>query len=211
MFLHNSPFWLRAFFPGFTWRVKTDEKKLFITFDDGPIPDITEFVLDTLQNFNAKATFFCIGDNVRKHPEIFKKVLAAGHAIGNHTFNHLNGWKTDDQEYLDNIQKCEEQLALSTVLFRPPYGRIRKTQSKVVLENRKIIMWDVLSADFSQDLAPETCLKKSVQYSREGSIVLFHDSIKAAKNMQFTLPRYLEHYAEKGYSFEALPMKWNGI
>jgi peptidoglycan/xylan/chitin deacetylase (PgdA/CDA1 family) len=207
MFLHHSPFWLRAFFPGFTWRVKTDEKKLFLTFDDGPIPEITEFVLDTLGSFNAKATFFCIGDNVRKHPHIFNKVVSGGHSVGNHTFNHMNGWKTEDVTYLDNIRQCELQLDIPTNLFRPPYGRIKRTQSKVVLKTKQIIMWDVLSADFSQDLAPEDCLKKSIQYSRNGSIVLFHDSIKASRNMQYTLPKYLEHFSRKGFSFEALPMK----
>ncbi|CAG5067772.1 Peptidoglycan-N-acetylglucosamine deacetylase [Dyadobacter sp. CECT 9623] len=207
MFLHHSPFWLRAFFPGFTWRIPTNEKKLFITFDDGPIPDITEFVLETLKDFNAKATFFCIGDNVRKHPDIFHKVLKSGHSVGNHTFNHMNGWKTEDEIYLDNIKKCDGQLNLQTVLFRPPYGRIKKTQSKKVLENRQIMMWDVLSGDFSTELSPEKCLKKSIQYSRNGSIVLFHDSLKASKNMQYTLPRYLAHFSQKGYTFESLPMQ----
>ncbi|KAA0992468.1 polysaccharide deacetylase family protein [Dyadobacter aurulentus] len=207
MFLHHSPFWLRAFFPGFTWRIQTNEKKLFVTFDDGPIPDITEFVLDTLREFNAKATFFCIGDNVRKHPDIFKKVTSGGHSIGNHTFNHMNGWKTEDTSYLDNIEKCDEQLNLKTSLFRPPYGRIKKTQSRIVLNKRQIIMWDVLSADFSSKISPEKCLKKSIQYSRNGSIVLFHDSIKASRNMQYTLPKYLEHFTQKGYAFEALPMQ----
>src|SRR5215217_4502723 len=154
MFLHHSPFWLRAFFPGFTWRIQTNEKKLFVTFDDGPIPDITEFVLDTLREFNAKATFFCIGDNVRKHPEIFEKVTSDGHSIGNHTFNHMNGWKTEDISYLNNIEKCDAQLNVKTALFRPPYGRIKKTQSRIVLQKRQIIMWDVLSADFSAKISP---------------------------------------------------------
>jgi peptidoglycan/xylan/chitin deacetylase (PgdA/CDA1 family) len=206
MFLHHSPFWLKAFFPGFTWRIPTQEKTIFLTFDDGPIPDITESVVDTLNQFDAKATFFCIGANVLKHPDIFKKLLNNGHSIGNHTFNHMNGWKTEDDIYLDNIAKCDEQLNLDTVLFRPPYGRIKKSQSKVVLTKRKIIMWDVLSGDFSQSLTPEVCLKKSIYHTRPGSIVLFHDSIKAAKNMQFALPRFLEHFSQQGYRFEALQM-----
>lgn len=206
MFLHYSPFWLKAFFPGFIWRMPVKEKKIFLTFDDGPIPEITEFVLETLDSFHAKATFFCIGDNVRKHPEIFQKVLKSGHSIGNHTFNHLNGWKTEDEIYLNNIIQCEQQLAVDTTLFRPPYGRIRKTQSRVVMKNRKIIMWDVLSGDFSAELTPEICLKKSIQHTRPGSIVLFHDSIKASANMQFALPAFMKHFSRLGYSFEALPM-----
>ncbi|WAC15209.1 polysaccharide deacetylase family protein [Dyadobacter pollutisoli] len=207
MFLHHSPFWLKAFFPGFTWHVTTKEKTIFLTFDDGPIPDITESVLDTLGQFNAKATFFCIGDNVRKHPDIFQKLLDNGHSVGNHTFNHMNGWKTEDDVYFGNIAKCDEQLNLDTVLFRPPYGRIKKSQSKVVLRERKIIMWDVLSGDFSQNLTREVCLKKSIHHARPGSIVLFHDSIKASKNMLFALPRFLEHFAGQGYRFESLSMQ----
>ncbi|TLV03689.1 polysaccharide deacetylase family protein [Dyadobacter luticola] len=207
MFLHQSPFWLKAIFPDFVWRVPTKEKKLFITFDDGPIPDITEWVLSTLEQFQAKATFFCIGDNVRKHPQIFRKLLEGGHAIGNHTFNHLNGWKSENNTYLDNIEKCTRQLDFATKLFRPPYGRIKKSQSKIVRADKQIIMWDVLSGDFSQNLTPEICLKKTIEYTRPGSIILFHDSLKASKNMQYTLPRFLDHYAQKGYAFEALPMQ----
>nr|WP_295928294.1 polysaccharide deacetylase family protein [uncultured Dyadobacter sp.] len=207
MFLHHSPFWLKAFFPGFTWHVTTTEKEIFLTFDDGPIPDITEAVLETLEQFEAKATFFSIGDNVRKHPDIFEKVRNGGHSIGNHTFNHMNGWQTEDSVYLDNIRKCQDQLNLRTRLFRPPYGRIKRSQAKVVLQDKQIIMWDVLSGDFSPSLTAETCLKKSIQHTHPGSIVLFHDSIKASKNMLYSLPRYLEHFTERGYRFEALGME----
>lgn len=207
MFLHHSPFWLKAFFPGFTWRIPTPDKTIFLTFDDGPIPDITESVLEILEKFDAKATFFCIGDNVRKHPDVFEIVKKGGHSIGNHTFNHMNGWKTEDTTYLDNIQKCQDQLNLETKLFRPPYGRIKKSQSKIVLQERQIIMWDVLTGDFSRSLTREICLKKSIQHTRPGSIVLFHDSIKASENMLYALPRYLDHFKEKGYRFEALEMQ----
>lgn len=206
MFLHHSPFWLKAFFPGFTWHIPTKEKIIFLTFDDGPIPDITGNVLEILSKYDAKATFFSIGDNVRKHPDVFELVKKGGHSIGNHTFNHMNGWKTEDDIYLENIQQCQQQLGLATKLFRPPYGRIKKSQSRVVLRDKQIIMWDVLSGDFSADIPPEICLKKSIQHTRPGSIVLFHDSIKASKNMLHTLPRYLEHFSGKGYRFEALPM-----
>ncbi|SKB46576.1 polysaccharide deacetylase family protein [Dyadobacter psychrophilus] len=207
MFLHNSPFWLKAFFPGFIWHIPTREKKIFLTFDDGPIPDITESVLETLNLYGAKATFFCIGNNVQKHPEIYQKLLDNNHAIGNHTFNHMNGWKTDDGLYLENIKQCDAELNLPTKLFRPPYGRIKKSQARVVKKERQIIMWDVLSGDFSKEITQEICLRKSIQHARPGSIVLFHDSIKAATNMQYALPRFLEHFSNLGFSFEAMAMQ----
>jgi len=206
MFLHHSPFWLKAFFPGFIWHIPTQEKKIFLTFDDGPIPDITESVLETLAHYKAKATFFCIGNNVEKHPEIFQKLLTNNHSIGNHTFNHMNGWKTEDDVYLENIKQCDAALNLPTKLFRPPYGRIKKSQSLVVKKERQIIMWDVLSGDFSKEITQEICLRKSIQHARPGSIVLFHDSIKAATNMQYALPRFLEHFSNLGFSFEAMHM-----
>ena len=206
MFLHYSPFWLKAFFPGFIWRVSTHEKIIYLTFDDGPIPDITEFVLETLAQYKARATFFCIGNNVQKHPDIFQKLLHNNHSVGNHTFNHMNGWKTEDHLYLQNIEQCDAELNLETNLFRPPYGRIKKSQSRVVRKERKIVMWDVLSGDFSKDITKDVCLGKSIRYARPGSIVLFHDSIKAAPNMQYALPRFLEHFINKGFLFEAMPM-----
>lgn len=206
MFLHYSPFWLKIFYPDFIWHIPTEQKKLFLTFDDGPIPGVTEFVLEKLEEFNAKATFFCIGDNVRKHPDIYKKLIDTGQSIGNHTFNHLNGWKTDDKTYLENILQCDQQLHLATNLFRPPYGRIKKSQAKLLPADRKIIMWDVLSGDFSPKITAEICLQKTIKYTRSGSVILFHDSIKAAKNMQYALPRFLEHFANKGYHFEVMPM-----
>ena len=207
MFLHHSPFWLKAFFPGFIWHIPTQEKKIFLTFDDGPIPDITESVLETLDQYGAKATFFCIGNNVQKHPEIFQKLLDKDHAVGNHTFNHMNGWKTEDAVYLENIKQCDAELNLPTKLFRPPYGRIKKSQSHVVKKERQIIMWDVLSGDFSKEITQEVCLRKSIQHARPGSIVLFHDSVKAAPNMQYALPRFLEHFSNEGFTFETMAMK----
>lgn len=206
MFLHYSPFWLKAVYPGFIWHVATREKTIFLTFDDGPIPDVTEFVLNVLNTFNAKATFFCIGDNVRRHPEIYHQILNQGHSVGNHTYNHLNGWKSDDHTYLDNFEKCSQALNIDTSLFRPPYGRIKKSQSRLLPPTQQIVMWDVLSGDFSPKITPETCLSKTIQYTRPGSIVLFHDSIKAANNMQYALPRFLKHFQERDYNFEALPM-----
>lgn len=167
---------------------------------------MTEYVLAKLEEFGAKATFFCIGDNVRKHPDIFQMLLTSGQSIGNHTYNHLNGWKTDDEIYMENIARCDEQLNVSTNLFRPPYGRMKKSQARFFSTDRKIIMWDVLSGDFSPKITPETCLEKSIKYTKPGSIILFHDSLKAKKNMTYTLPLFLEHFTKQGYGFEAIPM-----
>ncbi|GHB81295.1 polysaccharide deacetylase family protein [Persicitalea jodogahamensis] len=177
------------------------EKALYLTFDDGPIPEVTEFVLDALEKYQAKGTFFCIGDNVRKHPHIFNKISAQGHTIGNHTFNHLNGWRTTDEDYLTNILQCDEQLPKATGLFRPPYGRIKQSQARRILPSKKIVMWDVLTGDFSPNISPDTCFKKTVKYSRSGSIILFHDSLKARKNMEYALPLTLDYFKNKGYKF----------
>ena len=207
MFLHKTNFLMRALYPNFIWRKPTQEKKIYLTFDDGPIPEVTEFVLETLSKYDAKATFFCIGGNIQKHPDIFQKVINDGHSIGNHTFNHLKGWATDDDLYFDNIAQCKDELlsnGVATKLFRPPYGRIKRSQSKVLLLDYQIVMWDVLSGDFSLNLSPKTVLEKTLQYSEAGSIVLFHDSIKANKNMSYTLPRFLEHFSEKGFRFNSL-------
>lgn len=204
-YLHYSPFWLKALFPNYHWRIKTKEKVLYLTFDDGPIPDVTEFVLDTLNKYKALATFFCIGDNVNKHPEIYKKLLASFHSIGNHTYNHLNGWKSDPETYIQNYHQCNETLKVKTNLFRPPHGRITQKQARQLPSDTKVIMWDVLSGDFDKDLCREKCLKKSIEHTRRGSIVVFHDSLKAKNNLYYTLPRYLEHFSSLGYRFETLP------
>ena len=205
-FFHKSNFLLRTVYPECWWKIGEEaEPTIYLTFDDGPIPDVTEFVLEQLDRFSAQATFFCIGDNVRKHRDMLYKVLEAGHMVGNHTFNHLNGWKTDDAVYLENIQKCQEQLGVETSLFRPPYGRIKKTQVAEVLENYSIVMWDVLTGDFDRTLSAEVCLRKTIQYTKPGSIVVFHDSLKAWPTMRKVLPRMLAHFAERGYSFRAVP------
>jgi len=182
----------------------SEEKVLYLTFDDGPIPEVTEFVLDTLEKYRAKATFFCIGDNVSKYSSIFEKVRLRGHSIGNHTFNHLNGWQTADKDYLANVRKCDLQLPVPTNLFRPPYGRIKLSQAKKLLPSKKIVMWDVLSGDFSPNISSERCLFKTIKHSVPGSILLFHDSLKAKKNMEYTLPRVLEHFGNLDYTFQKL-------
>lgn len=204
MFLHKAILPLRALYPDFVWRMPTTEKTLYLTFDDGPIPGVTEWVLEQLDAFGAKATFFCIGDNVVKNPVVFEQVRSGGHAIGNHTFNHLNGWKTDETTYLANIEQCRRVLP-ATTLFRPPYGRITRSQARAVRQTHRVVMWDVLSGDFSAALSPEVVLQKTLKYTRPGSILLFHDSLKARRKMQYALPRVLAHFSERSFRFEALP------
>lgn len=205
LYLHYSPLWLKALFPHYRWRIKTDEKVIYLTFDDGPIPEVTEFVLDTLKSFDARATFFCIGDNVRKHPSIYDKIRYSFHRVGNHTFNHLNGWNTDATTYIDNIDLCSDALGVTTNLFRPPHGRITSKQAKLLPAKANIIMWDVLSGDFDRSLSSTECLRQSIKHTRKGSIVVFHDSVKAKENLYYTLPHYLEHFSALGYRFDVLP------
>ncbi|GGE52888.1 polysaccharide deacetylase [Pedobacter psychrotolerans] len=189
-----------------------------MTFDDGPIPNVTDFVLKTLKAFHAKATFFCIGDNIVKHPEVYAKVINDGHAIGNHTFNHLKGWKTDDETYIQNTLKCQQLT--QTNLFRPPYGRIKKSQirsleSLVISQQSdsrlptqdsqlKIVMWDVLSGDFDINLSPEKCYQNVINHTENGSIIVFHDSLKAFDRLEYTLPLVLKYFTEKGFTFSTL-------
>jgi peptidoglycan/xylan/chitin deacetylase (PgdA/CDA1 family) len=201
--IHRTPFFLPLLLPSLVWRVPTEEKVLFLTFDDGPVPGPTEFALHTLCRFSAKATFFCIGDNIRKHPDVFHKIIEDGHATGNHTFNHLSGWRTRTEEYIENVHKCQELLGTQS-FFRPPYGRITKRQIRQ-LNDYSIIMWDVLSMDYNKNLSPEACLRNTIHACRTGSIVVFHDSYKAERNMAFVLPRLLEHFAAQGFAFKALP------
>lgn len=182
-------------------------KDVYLTFDDGPVPGPTDFVLDELRRAGVSGTFFCIGDNVRKHPTIFSRITNDGHAIGNHTFHHLNGWKTSTADYVQNIEMNQNLMvdagAGTTPLFRPPYGRITPAQVRA-LKAYRIVMWDVLSRDFDNRLSPDTCLKETRKAIRPGSIVVFHDSHKAEKNMQYTLPRLLDALLSSGYSFKTL-------
>jgi peptidoglycan/xylan/chitin deacetylase (PgdA/CDA1 family) len=183
----------------------TDEKVIYLTFDDGPIPALTPWVLDALKEHDAKATFFCVGENVDRYPEICKRIVEEGHSLGNHTYNHLNGWQTDSLQYLRNTLKADEvirQYAQSD-LFRPPYGRITRKQREQ-LRDRRIVMWDVLSGDFSDKITAAQVLERSVKHTVPGSIIVFHDNIKAAENLKFALPRYLMHFKDRGYSFHAL-------
>jgi len=205
MYLVKSPFFLRWYYPSLIWNKARSEKAIYLTFDDGPIPDVTDFVLKTLQDYDAKGTFFCIGDNIRKHPEVYDRLIAGGHRIGNHTFNHLKGWKTADKRYLENFEQC--QALTGTKLFRPPYGRIKKSQARAIKAKHPemdIIMWDVLSGDFDTSLAPEKCFKNVVRHTNNGSIIVFHDSLKAFDRLQYALPRTLAYFKERGFAFRTL-------
>ncbi|RZJ63364.1 MAG: polysaccharide deacetylase family protein [Flavobacterium sp.] len=205
----KTHFLVRKLFPGFLWKMPSDKKVVYLTFDDGPIPEVTDFVFSQLENFNAKATFFCIGDNIRKNPDIFRRIIEKGHAFGNHTFNHLNGWQTPENEYLENVALCKQQIdSLATdeaKLMRPPYAKVTSAQSRKLRElGYKIVMWDVLSADFDQKITPQKCLENVLQNIGPGSIVIFHDSQKAYANMRYALPKTLEFLKENGYSCAAL-------
>lgn len=196
---------MRKLYSSAIWRVPTKEKKIFLTFDDGPIPEITPWVLATLKKHNARATFFCVGANIEKHAEIFQQIISEGHSIGNHTFNHLNGWKTKTKEYLENVQHCEYKIKVQKKkLFRPPYGKMKRSQFSALNSKYSIIMWDILTGDFDQTISEIKCWKNALTRTREGSIVVFHDSQKAKKNLFFVLPKFLEHFSREGYTFERL-------
>lgn len=200
---------IKKLFSNYVWEIPNNENKVYLTFDDGPTPEITEWTLSQLKEYNAKATFFCIGDNIRKYPEIFHKVLDEGHSIGNHTFNHLNGWKTSIKDYLKNTDRCNKETRNSIHetqnLFRPPYGKIKPSQSKLLRKfGYKIIMWDIISYDFDATISKEQCLKNVLKNVKSGSIIVFHDSKKAFSNLEYALPRTLEFLKEKGYTCDKI-------
>ena len=209
MYFVKAPWLLKKMYPSFVWNKPAAGKVLYLTFDDGPHETATAFALAELKKYNAKATFFCIGKNVVAHPEIYKRILDEGHGVGNHTFNHLNGWKTNDNLYIDNIIQASKHI--DSYLFRPPYGRIKKFQAKLLLRKNdtqqplfKIIMWDVLSGDFDMQLSPQACLQNVLKHATGGSIIVFHDSTKAWSRMSYALPKVLEHFSERGFVFEGL-------
>lgn len=209
IFIHQTPGWLPWIFPQFCWRKSGARNVIHLTFDDGPVPDATPLVLKHLREFEAKATFFCVGQNVDRFPEIIEQVVGNGHSVGNHTYHHLNGWKTTRDEFIHDVARCQDVLrpyikVNSKPLMRPPYGRLKPNQWRALIKEYQIIMWDVLSGDFSGKIDSKTCLEKSIRYSSSGSIVLFHDSIKTIDKLNVVLPEFLRHFSGLGYSFQAL-------
>lgn len=205
--------WLvKKFFSGFTWDIPSSDQVVYLTFDDGPTPEITDWTLQILKQYNAKATFFCIGDNIYKYPNIFERVINAGHSIGNHTYNHLNGWHSPEEAYQKNITDCQHVIAkfpakniLQQRLFRPPYGKLTRKQFKFLKDSDyKVIMWDILSADFDTTITPEKCAENVLKNIQPGSIIIFHDSIKASKNLKYALVQTLEYLTKNGYKMKAI-------
>jgi len=213
----KTPDFVKTLFPNFIWNIDTKSKELYLTFDDGPTPEITDWVLSTLKDYNAKATFFCIGNNIEKHPDIFRNIIDEGHVIGNHTFNHLKGWKHKTSDYLDDVERTEKiinseyqkQNSRITIrnskLFRPPYGKFKSKQSKQIRDlGYKIILWDVLSYDWDNAISEVNCLKNVTSAAKEGSIIVCHDSVKASRNLKYVLPKVLEYYNQRGFKFKSL-------
>jgi len=175
------------------------EKKVYLTFDDGPIPEVTPWVLDELDKYGAKATFFCVGQNVEKYGDIFHQLKSQGHTIGSHTYNHISGWASDNLDYMLNVRKASK--ICESNIFRPPYGKIRPSQTRFLKHHYRIVMWDVLSGDFDPNISAEQCLQNVLKNTIAGSIVVFHDSIKSFEKLKFVLPRVLNYYSEQGYQF----------
>lgn len=206
MYFFRTPDLFKRIYPRAIWHGDRKGKVLYLTFDDGPVPGVTSMVLDILREFGAKATFFCVGDNIRKHPAVFERMINEGHAVGNHTMHHLDGWKFSKQTYLDNIRLCDEEIGkhthtLSQLLFRPPYGRISAGSYRKISSERKIIMWDVLSYDFSQRISRERALKGAISNTLPGSIVLFHDSERTRDKIYFLISQYIRYFANMDYQF----------
>jgi len=202
MIIESPPRLYRNLYRGAHWRFSKNEKVVFLTFDDGPVPEITPWVLDLLDQYNIKAGFFCVGDNVRKYPEIFQMIKDRGHVVGNHTFHHLQGLKVRTQTYLEDIKKADELI--QSKLFRPPHGHMRLPQFYALRNKYKIIMWDVVTRDYSRLMTPDQVFEAVKKYTRPGSVIVFHDSVKAGDRMKESLPRSIEWLLEQGYTFRLL-------
>lgn len=201
----KTPRAVQRVYPKRLWTIDNSTNSVYLTFDDGPIPGVTPWVLEQLRQYDAKATFFCIGDNVKKHPELLEQIVREGHAIGNHTLNHLKGSQTTFERYIDNVRAFESVCPYPSSLFRPPYGRITGRQAKKIIElGYTIVMWDVLSFDWDERVSAEKCLANVVDSIEPGSIVVFHDSLKASKNLRETLPAVLEYISSKNWKSEIL-------
>lgn len=202
MYFAKAPLLLKLLYPKSIWNLSRAEKTVYLTFDDGPIPELTPYVLDILDSFQVKATFFCVGENIKKNPHLLELILNRGHRVGNHTYNHLNGRKTDTKTYLENVEACQELT--QSDLFRPPYGMVRRKQLKSLYKTYRVIMWDILSGDYRLDLSPEDCLSNVLNNVRNGSIIIFHENIKASPRLEYALPRAIESLLAAGYTFKLL-------
>ncbi len=203
MNLYSAPFWLRAVYPkGLKWQVATKRKEVFLTFDDGPIPEVTPKVLEILEKYNIKATFFCVGENVQKNPKVYTMIQEAGHTVGNHTFHHVKAWKTEYASYLAEVEQCGKLV--NSKLFRPPHGQINPKLARQLGKKYTIYMWTALTADYDKTLSGKQCLAKAIKHTKPGSIIVFHDSLKARERMEYALPLYIEYCLGQGYSFGVL-------
>ena len=202
MYYKNTPGFITNIYHSLEWKINTPQKEIYLTFDDGPHPEITPWVISELNKFDARATFFCVGENVERFSDTYKLILKNGHTTGNHTYNHLNGWFTSTINYVKNIKKCAQ--VVHSGLFRPPYGKLTRTQIKHLNKYYRIIMWSNLSCDFDSDADEKKCLNNLLKNSSSGSIVVFHDSEKAKAKMQYMLPKFLNYFSEKGFEFKAI-------
>jgi peptidoglycan/xylan/chitin deacetylase (PgdA/CDA1 family) len=196
------PSWLTTLFPDAVWQLPSEDKVVYLTFDDGPVPEVTPQVLDILHKYKVEATFFCVGENVLKHPELFQQIREEGHAVGNHTHNHLQGIKTTNKAFFQNIEQANQLIGSN--MFRPPHGWLKRSQYHTIKKRYSIVMWDVISCDYDRTLTPEHCFCNVVDFVRDGSIITFHDSIKAQKNILGALPRVIEYLLEQGYTFKKI-------
>lgn len=202
MFIERPPFLYRMYFSEALWRVPGSEKCVYLTFDDGPIPQVTPWVLDVLREYDVKATFFCVGDNVTRNPGLFDSLRANGHQVGNHTMSHVRGMQMSTPDYLWNIEKANDLI--ESPLFRPPHGFMRPSQFAAIKEKYTTVMWDVVTRDYSRNLTGDQVLHNVCRYTRNGSIIVFHDSLKAQKNLTYALPRAIEWLLKNGYTCKTL-------
>ena len=212
----KTPRLAKKVFPSYIWNIPSKEKVIYLTFDDGPTPEITDKTLDILSQYNVKATFFCIGKNIAENSSIYKRIISENHAVGNHTYNHLNGWKSITKEYIENTLICEKEIEEFDItssavekskskLFRPPYGKLKPSQGKALQKlGYKVIMWDVLARDWDKATSKESVLNNIINNTENGSIVVLHDSIKASKNMLYALPKALDYFTKKGFVFKRI-------
>jgi len=202
MYFVKTPQIFRSIYPELVWLSPNANNEIYLSFDDGPMPGATDWVLDTLKEFGAKASFFCVGSNIEKHPSLFQRIIDEGHTVGSHSYSHLSGWKTKHDVYIDDVNKAGAMT--NTNLFRPPYGRIKKAQAKDLSKDYKIIMWDILSGDFDQKVSAQQCIDNVLKNSRSGSIVVFHDNLKSLSKLKAALPSVLEKLLAKGYVLSKL-------